>query len=48
MEPARVLGHENMGEVIQIGQGVDLVKVGDMVCLPFNVSCGFCANCNQV
>jgi glutathione-independent formaldehyde dehydrogenase len=34
MEPGRVLGHENMGEVIEIGEGVDLVKVGDMVCLP--------------
>ncbi|MFG3604607.1 glutathione-independent formaldehyde dehydrogenase [Micromonospora chersina] len=47
MESGRVLGHENMGEVIEIGEGVDLVKVGDMVCMPFNVSCGSCANCNQ-
>lgn len=47
LQPGTVLGHENMGEVIEVGEGVDLVKVGDMVCLPFNVSCGACANCNQ-
>lgn len=47
MESGRVLGHENLGEVIEVGEGVDLVKVGDMVCLPFNVACGCCANCNQ-
>lgn len=47
LQPGTVLGHENMGEVIEVGEGVDLVKVGDMVCLPFNVSCGACANCNR-
>lgn len=39
-----VLGHENMGEVIEIGEGVDRVQVGDRVVLPFNIGCGFCAN----
>jgi threonine dehydrogenase-like Zn-dependent dehydrogenase len=34
-----------MGEVIEVGSGVDRVKVGDMVCLPFNIGCGFCKNC---
>ncbi|SCG53208.1 Threonine dehydrogenase [Micromonospora echinaurantiaca] len=47
LQPGTVLGHENMGEVVEVGEGVDVVKVGDMVCLPFNVSCGVCANCNQ-
>ncbi len=42
-----VLGHENMGEVIEIGEGVDRVQVGDRVVLPFNVGCGFCANCER-
>ncbi|WP_169988885.1 glutathione-independent formaldehyde dehydrogenase [Microbispora sp. H10836] len=46
-EPGRVLGHENLGEVVEVGDAVDRVKVGDMVCLPFNISCGFCANCEQ-
>ncbi|MEV4970723.1 glutathione-independent formaldehyde dehydrogenase [Streptomyces scopuliridis] len=45
METGRVLGHENMGEVIAVGEGIDRVRVGDLVCLPFNISCGFCRNC---
>lgn len=47
METGRVLGHENLGTVIEIGKAVDRVKVGDWVCLPFNVSCGFCKNCER-
>ncbi|MFE3249935.1 glutathione-independent formaldehyde dehydrogenase [Streptomyces sp. NPDC059209] len=47
METGRVLGHENMGEVIEVGDGVDKVRVGDMVSLPFNISCGFCRNCEH-
>ena len=47
VEAGQVLGHENMGEVIEIGKAVDRIKVGDMVCLPFNVSCGFCENCER-
>ena len=42
-----VLGHENMGEVIEIGKGVDRVQVGDRVVLPFNIGCGFCTNCER-
>ena len=33
MEPGRVLGHENMGRVVEVGPAVDQVKVGDMVCV---------------
>ncbi|MBO4269454.1 glutathione-independent formaldehyde dehydrogenase [Microbispora triticiradicis] len=47
LEPGRVLGHENLGEVVEVGPGVVRVRVGDMVCVPFNVSCGFCANCER-
>ncbi|SES68288.1 glutathione-independent formaldehyde dehydrogenase [Pseudomonas graminis] len=46
-ETGRILGHENMGEVIEVGAAVDRVKVGDMVCLPFNIGCGFCDNCER-
>ena len=46
-EVGRTFGHENMGEVIEIGNGVDAVKVGDRVVLPFNISCGFCKNCER-
>jgi threonine dehydrogenase-like Zn-dependent dehydrogenase len=45
VEEGKVLGHENMGEVTEVGSGVARVKVGDMVCLPFNIGCGFCKNC---
>lgn len=47
MEAGRILGHENMGEVIAVGNAVDRVKIGDMVCLPFNIGCGFCENCER-
>jgi len=46
-ETGRTFGHENMGEVIEAGNGVDKVKVGDHVVLPFNISCGFCKNCES-
>jgi glutathione-independent formaldehyde dehydrogenase len=47
VEPGKVLGHENLGEVIEVGAGIDRVKVGDRVSLPFNVACGFCKNCER-
>lgn len=47
MAPGRILGHENLGEVIAVGKAVDRIKVGDRVCLPFNVACGFCENCER-
>ncbi|MDZ4775056.1 MAG: glutathione-independent formaldehyde dehydrogenase [Planctomycetota bacterium] len=47
METGRVFGHENLGEVIEVGDAVEHVKVGDWVCLPFNVSCGYCKNCEK-
>ena len=47
VEEGKVLGHENLGEVIEIGKSVSQIKVGDRVCLPFNISCGFCKNCER-
>jgi glutathione-independent formaldehyde dehydrogenase len=47
MKPGRIFGHENLGVVIEVGPAVDRIKVGDRVCLPFNIGCGFCANCEQ-
>ncbi|WP_440063494.1 glutathione-independent formaldehyde dehydrogenase [Streptosporangium sp. OZ121] len=46
-ETGRVLGHENLGQVVEVGSAVDRVRVGDVVCIPFNISCGFCANCEK-
>ena len=36
-----------MGEVVEVGSGVEKVRVGDRVVLPFNISCGFCKNCER-
>ena len=47
MEEGRVLGHENLGQVEEIGEAVERIKVGDWVCLPFNIACGFCKNCER-
>jgi threonine dehydrogenase-like Zn-dependent dehydrogenase len=47
VEEGKVLGHENLGEVIEVGNAVEKVEVGDMVCLPFNISCGYCKNCDR-
>ncbi|HEY3651052.1 MAG TPA: glutathione-independent formaldehyde dehydrogenase [Streptosporangiaceae bacterium] len=46
-EPGRTFGHENVGEVIEVGAAVDKVRVGDMVSAPFNVACGHCQNCEH-
>jgi threonine dehydrogenase-like Zn-dependent dehydrogenase len=47
VEKGKVLGHENLGEVIEVGRAVSQVKVGDYVCLPFNIACGTCKNCER-
>jgi glutathione-independent formaldehyde dehydrogenase len=47
VESGKVLGHENLGEVVAVGKAVDKVKKGDRVCLPFNIACGFCKNCEK-
>lgn len=47
MENGDVLGHEFMGEVVEVGKGVsaDKLRVGDRVVVPFTVACGGCNNC---
>ena len=47
VERGKVLGHENLGEVVEVGEAVRRVQAGDMVCVPFNVSCGSCKNCES-
>jgi len=42
-----VLGHEITGEVVEVGPGVEFIKVGDLVSVPFNISCGRCRNCKE-
>lgn len=45
MVPGDILGHEFMGEVIEVGKGVDNLKVGDRIVVPFPISCGNCGAC---
>jgi glutathione-independent formaldehyde dehydrogenase len=40
-----VLGHEITGEIIETGRDVEMVGVGDLVSVPFNVACGRCRTC---
>jgi glutathione-independent formaldehyde dehydrogenase len=47
VEKGKVLGHENLGEVVEVGKAVDFIKRGDKVVMPFNVACGYCANCER-
>jgi glutathione-independent formaldehyde dehydrogenase len=46
-ETGRVFGHENLGQVVEVGDAVQKVEVGDWVCLPFNIACGHCVNCER-
>ncbi|MBE7183344.1 MAG: glutathione-dependent formaldehyde dehydrogenase [Methylobacterium mesophilicum] len=47
MHSGDVLGHENMGEVVEVGSGVSNLKVGDRVVVPFTISCGECFFCKR-
>lgn len=47
MERGDILGHETMGEVVEVGSGVAKLKVGDRVVVPFNIACGQCFFCQK-
>ncbi len=47
MEAGDVLGHEFMGEVIEVGHGASKLKAGDRVVVPFTISCGACFFCEK-
>jgi threonine dehydrogenase-like Zn-dependent dehydrogenase len=47
MRPGDVLGHEAMGEVVEVGSAVTELAVGDRVVIPFQVSCGSCWMCRE-
>ncbi len=47
MEKGDILGHENMGEVIEVGSAVNNLRVGDRIVTPFTISCGNCFFCQK-
>lgn len=47
METGDILGHEFMGEVVEVGSGNSKLKVGDRVVVPFNICCGECFFCKK-
>lgn len=47
MEKGDVLGHEPMGEVIEVGRGVKRLKKGDRIVIPFTIACGSCWFCSR-
>lgn len=47
MQKGDILGHEFMGEVVEVGPQVKNLKVGDRVVVPFTISCGNCFFCNR-
>ncbi|MCK1463532.1 glutathione-dependent formaldehyde dehydrogenase [Bradyrhizobium sp. 2] len=47
MEKGDVVGHETMGEVVDVGKANTKLKVGDRVVVPFTISCGECFFCKN-
>jgi len=48
MLPGDIMGHEMMGEVVEVGSGVNgHIKKGDRVVVPFTIICGECDQCNR-
>ena len=48
MESGDIMGHESMGEVVEVGAGArSALKVGDRVVIPFTIICGECDQCRR-
>src|SRR2546430_676690 len=48
MLPGDIMGHETMGEVVEVGAGVDgKLKKGDRIVVPFTIICGECDQCKR-
>ncbi|WP_191061671.1 zinc-dependent alcohol dehydrogenase [Geminicoccus harenae] len=48
MQSGDIMGHEFMGEVMEVGSGAkDSLKVGDRIVVPFTITCGECEQCRR-
>ncbi|CAB3806583.1 zinc-dependent alcohol dehydrogenase [Pararobbsia alpina] len=47
MEPGDIMGHEFMGEVVEVGHDNTALRVGDRVVVPFTIICGDCEQCKR-
>ncbi|MBC7742308.1 MAG: glutathione-dependent formaldehyde dehydrogenase [Bdellovibrionaceae bacterium] len=45
MQKGDIMGHETMGEVVEVGPMVKKLKVGDKIVIPFDIGCGKCHHC---
>lgn len=47
MRKGDIMGHETMGEVVEVGSMVSTIKVGDKIVIPFDIGCGSCHHCHD-
>jgi threonine dehydrogenase-like Zn-dependent dehydrogenase len=47
MKKGDIMGHENMGEVVEAGPAVKKLKVGDKIVVSFDIGCGHCHHCEE-
>src|ERR1700751_2735826 len=47
LPPGYAVGHEGLAEVVAVGDGVNGVRVGDRVVVPFKINCGSCRECRR-
>ncbi|WP_250487734.1 zinc-dependent alcohol dehydrogenase [Caballeronia sp. GaOx3] len=47
MESGDVMGHEFMGEVVEVGRDNTALKVGERIVVPFTITCGECDQCKR-
>jgi threonine dehydrogenase-like Zn-dependent dehydrogenase len=47
MKHGDIMGHEFMGEVMEVGTDIKKIKIGDRVVVPFTITCGECEQCKR-
>src|SRR3954465_13093142 len=47
MMAGHIIGHEFMGEGVELGSGVKNLRIGDRVVIPFPIACGGCFFCKR-